>query len=177
MEQRCGRCKELKNEGEFSPSYRGKNGTWCRACFAAFSRGEPGPGAEHAEIECGECGTKFRPKALKKNALGFCSRACKAMADRESGAERARHLLRTYGITPADYDRMLAEQGGGCAICGATPTAQRAKYKTFLHVDHCHDTGAVRGLLCGEHNLLIGRFNDDPALLRKAADYIERLTR
>lgn len=177
MDQRCGRCKELKDEGEFSPSYRGRNGTWCRACFAAFSRGEPGAKPLHDARKCVECGAMFHPKTLKANSLGLCSRACKEMARKKSGAARAGHLLRKYGITTEDYDRMLAEQGGGCAVCGATPTEQKAKYRTFLHVDHCHDTGAVRGLLCGEHNLLIGRFNDDPALLRKAADYIERLRR
>lgn len=68
---------------------------------------------------------------------------------------------------------MLAAQGGGCAICGVVPSEQKAKYRSFLHVDHCHVTGRVRGLLCGEHNLLLGRFNDNPALLRLAAAYLE----
>ena len=68
---------------------------------------------------------------------------------------------------------MLAAQGGTCALCDATPESQRAKYQTYFHVDHCHDTGRVRGLLCGEHNMLLGRFNDDPDLLRRAADYID----
>ena len=93
-----------------------------------------------------------------------------------SGRSRELHLRRKYGITVADYDAMLESQGGTCALCDATPETQRARYTTYFHVDHCHDTGRVRGLLCGEHNLLLGRFGDDPVLLRQAADYLERVT-
>ena len=50
------------------------------------------------------------------------------------------------GVTDEDYARMLAAQGGGCAICGATPKTRR------LHVDHDHRTGRVRGLLCHRCN-------------------------
>lgn len=49
---------------------------------------------------------------------------------------------KALGITAEEYDLRLAAQGGGCAICGATPKTRR------LHVDHDHKTGAVRGLLC-----------------------------
>lgn len=54
-------------------------------------------------------------------------------------------LIAQYGITSAQYDEMLEAQGGVCAICRTdTPGAK----KKFFHVDHCHDTGEVRGLLC-----------------------------
>lgn len=81
-------------------------------------------------------------------------------------------MRRKYGIGHADYDRMLKAQGGGCALCGKRPEEQ-ARYSKYLHVDHNHDTGEVRGLLCDQHNLLLGRFNDDPVLLRRAVDYLE----
>ena len=68
---------------------------------------------------------------------------------------------------------MLTAQSGGCAICGRKPEQQK-RYQT-LHVDHCHETGKVRGLLCDQHNLLLGQFNDDPKLLRRAADYLDGL--
>jgi hypothetical protein len=93
------------------------------------------------------------------------------LARRESGHTRNGHLLRKYGITVQDYDRMLAAQGGGCAICGKRPDEQ-TRYRAFLHVDHCHDTGRVRGLLCDQHNLLLGRWEHDPYLLRRAAAYL-----
>ena len=53
-----------------------------------------------------------------------------------------------YGITPEDYERMSKEQGGVCKICGNPPQPG----KRYLDVDHSHDTGKVRGLLCGACN-------------------------
>ena len=59
---------------------------------------------------------------------------------------------------------MLEAQGGTCAICQSAPAE---------HVDHDHDTGAVRALLCFNCNGGLGQFRDDPAVLRAAADYVE----
>lgn len=78
-----------------------------------------------------------------------------------------------YGITLAEYDRMLAEQGGVCAICQRPPTAHiRARR---LSVDHDHGTGRVRGLLCDACNRGIGSI-PDPTWLQNAASYLERAT-
>lgn len=66
-----------------------------------------------------------------------------------------------------EYDRRLNEQGGGCAICGVFP-AERA-----LAVDHDHNTGEVRGLLCFSCNTALGAFHDSVALLEAAIDYLE----
>jgi hypothetical protein len=77
---------------------------------------------------------------------------------------RTYHLKRRYGITVAEADAMLADQGGLCAMCAAAPAA---------HVDHDHATGAVRALLCFNCNGGLGQFRDDPALLRAAAHYVE----
>jgi len=81
-------------------------------------------------------------------------------------------LQQLYGITHEDYERMLEEQKGKCAICGTDKP--RRKGRLYFSVDHCHDTGKVRGLLCDFCNNGIGRLNDDPALLRKAIEYLER---
>ena len=58
------------------------------------------------------------------------------------------------GVTPADYDRLLAAQGGHCALCPNTPKSRR------LHVDHDHRTGAVRGLLCYRCNRALPAYVD-----------------
>jgi hypothetical protein len=77
-----------------------------------------------------------------------------------------------FGLTPADYERMLVEQNGVCAICRR---ANRGKFsKNPLGVDHCHKTGRVRGLLCHQCNFAIGHAGDDPMVLRAAADYLEK---
>lgn len=79
---------------------------------------------------------------------------------------RRKHM---YGLTKEGFDRLWAEQEGRCAIC-RDPLADEP-YR--LHVDHCHETGAVRGLLCGGCNVGLGNYRDDPKLLRAAADYLE----
>lgn len=83
-------------------------------------------------------------------------------------------LRKTYGITIERYDEMLAEQNGCCAIC-AKPESNEIRGKIVsLAVDHCHKTGAVRALLCGNCNRGLGFFNDDPELLAKAQQYVLR---
>jgi hypothetical protein len=79
---------------------------------------------------------------------------------------RARQFRQKYGITIAEYDAMVAAQGGVCKICGQDDGDRR------LAVVHCHATGRVRGLLCSNHNRGLGLFGDDPDLLRAAADYL-----
>lgn len=88
---------------------------------------------------------------------------------REKVAVRERHLVRKYGVTLADYDAMLKAQGGKCAICWAPESAQ---FKGVFHVDHCHATGAVRGLLCRGCNHMLGVVGDDPEVLRRAIAYL-----
>lgn len=63
--------------------------------------------------------------------------------------------LRKYGLTIEKYKELLDSQAGGCAICGAPPTTERT-----LDVDHDHTTGAVRGLLCNRHNVVLGLVKD-----------------
>lgn len=81
--------------------------------------------------------------------------------------ERAGHLRRKFGITAEDYDRLLAEQDGRCAICRRKPNS-----RISLHVDHEHRTKRVRGLLCFRCNNALGDFGDDAALLVTAIDYL-----
>jgi hypothetical protein len=73
-------------------------------------------------------------------------------------------LRRVYGLTIEDYDRMLVQQGHACTIC-------RRKSDDKLHIDHCHATNTVRGLLCRKCNTGLGNFDDDPDRLREGAAY------
>lgn len=93
---------------------------------------------------------------------------------KSSNRDRMREakLKERYGITIADYDKMLLEQEMGCAICGSlTP---KRKGSEHLVVDHCHESGGVRGLLCYKCNVGLGSFEDDLTLLIKAAEYLEK---
>ena len=75
-----------------------------------------------------------------------------------------KHIKEKYGLTGDSYRLLLSAQGGGCAIC------RRNEGK--LTVDHCHDTGKVRGILCQRCNTGLGHFRDSPELLREACNYL-----
>lgn len=92
-------------------------------------------------------------------------------AFRKASKERAHDAMvqRTYGLGPGDYDRLLAAQGGKCAVLGCRATGRTKR----LAVDHNHKTGEVRGILCGPHNQLIGYNQDSPEAFRSIADYLE----
>ena len=80
---------------------------------------------------------------------------------------RRKRILKTnYGITPTEYEKIFVKQGGVCAICGKSPGEQR------LNVDHGHDTGRVRGLLCRHCNLMLGYAKDSRSVLQNALIYL-----
>lgn len=86
-----------------------------------------------------------------------------ANRERRAPMARARRIYAAYGLTVEEYDTLVAR---GCAICGARDRR--------ICVDHDHATGRVRDALCDDCNTTLGRMNDDAALLRAAADYLER---
>jgi hypothetical protein len=88
--------------------------------------------------------------------------------DRSPQYRRDIQLKSLYSITQADYDRLLALQHGRCAICRATTPGTRGTWR----VDHDHETGQVRGLLCDGCNRGIGSMQDDPAILMAAGRYV-----
>jgi 5-methylcytosine-specific restriction endonuclease McrA len=91
----------------------------------------------------------------------------KYAAYRLAHPSQAHHLKRNYGITLDTYNQMLDAQGGRCAICGNTKDSRN------LAVDHNHDTGKVRKLLCQACNKGLGHFGDSPEILREAVAYLE----
>lgn len=82
---------------------------------------------------------------------------------------RDRELRRHYGITLERFEEMLAEQGHRCASCGAD---EHGGWN--WHVDHCHQTGRVRGILCFGCNAALGQLGDDPARILALAAYAQQ---
>jgi hypothetical protein len=133
------------------------------------------------EKECAKCGhvkaiqhfsvsnsavEKYKPGRWQSYCK-LCHRAQRSSPNWKKMARNA-YVKRKYGIDLAVQDRMEQEQGGLCWICLKPPGARR------LSVDHDHKTGRVRGLLCLRCNrYLVGRHRDG-ALLRRAADYLDR---
>lgn len=100
------------------------------------------------------------PSKLK----GTC-RACLRAAVRNST------LLGLYGIGTEQFDALLSAQNGACALCGTT--LDRSSKVSSPHVDHCHQTGVVRGILCHHCNVLLGHARESSALLRAAINYLD----
>lgn len=121
--------------------------------------------AAHPEKRRGRGDRKRSPRSAKEKAATRRRNKLKRKRNPEiRQREKRRARLRKYGLTTAQFDFMVAKQGGKCKIC---------KKARKLVVDHCHDTGKVRGLLCSPCNLGLGSFKDDPDALREAASYIE----
>ena len=94
-----------------------------------------------------------------------------AYAAKHKERTRNNELKREFGITLADYNKMADQQGFTCNICHSVIEDTTGKART-LHVDHCHRTGTVRGLLCDACNLGLGYFKDSLGLLREAQQYL-----
>lgn len=97
---------------------------------------------------------------------------------KEQRAEYSRdwHLQKKFQISTSEFNSILEVQGGGCAIC--SDALGKIHHKTgnpiSLHMDHDHETGDRRGILCNECNRGIGLLGDDPSRLRAAADYLDK---
>ena len=83
--------------------------------------------------------------------------------------KRRRKYQVRYGITEDERQAMVDAQGGVCAICKGLPGSKG------LHIDHCHETGRVRGMLCYSCNTLLGNAHDNPDILLAAISYLEKL--
>jgi len=108
---------------------------------------------------------RHREKSLERNKAW-----CKKNPDRLV-IHNITKKLKGYGITIAIYNRMLEEQRGVCAIC-----FKKCKSGRSLSVDHCHKTGKVRALLCGNCNQGLGSFCDDIKNIERALEYLKKHT-
>ena len=102
-------------------------------------------------------------------------RAMYAQEYRKMNPDKIRdmELKKMYGMTSEDYNKMVSQQNGLCAICSKPEMSLRYKR---LSVDHCHKTGEVRGLLCTNCNKALGSFGDSISILKKAIAYLENST-
>ena len=87
---------------------------------------------------------------------------------------RERNLMRNFKMTPIDYDRMLEAQGRRCAISTCRTDKPGGNGNQFFHVDHCHATGKVRGLLCANCNVMLHAGKDTEEFLLGVIAYLRR---
>lgn len=149
--KRCSSCKVEKDRAEFHVETQRKDGLYpsCKACRkmakAASMAKDPRRKIRH-RAQISDWRQKNKSRVLEQ--------------------DRARRLVKKYGLTKADVAAMAHKQGHCCAICGSMPIK--------LHIDHCHATGRVRALLCSSCNMGLGHLVDSPERLRAAALFVEK---
>ena len=129
---------------------------------------------------CPECKKEkstqeFHKNKRNKDGLSWCCKICMRTYNKRYEQENAvilsekrkvRKLAKFYGISMDEYGSMLDTQSNLCSICGTEMSKP--------HIDHCHKSGKVRGILCRDCNLVLGFAKDKPDILRKAAEYLEK---
>lgn len=145
----------------------------CRNHYAKSHRLRPEP------FICSFCGAEFKARR-HSSEVRYCSAVCKNTARNRDG--RGQHSVRRwqfktkYGISIEDYESLRESQGRACAICGRTdPIGRVSKFGPdyWLHVDHDHETGNVRGLLCSNCNQAIGLLGENVDNVRRVVSYLE----
>lgn len=163
----CTKCYRKKKPSEFSDSKTKKNGkrSWCKKCVAENTKRY-----YHQNVRDDE--------ELKERKRQYDRERHRRRWDTEpeyrEGARR-RHYLAQYGITIEEFEALLKKQKGRCAICRFKPDPNAEKRALrVLEVDHDHETGEIRGLLCRRCNDANGKYEDSADLVMKAALYLAR---
>lgn len=174
----CRTCQVRDTKARYSPHprYRAPEGQkWCPGCktlkpIEAFGANR----SEHdgKQSRCKPCSVAAVTASRHKDPT---SHRRSSTAWRRANPERVadNHARWKYGVERGTYSRMLEAQGGRCAICGSqNPGGKSLRF----HIDHCHDTGKVRALLCNGCNIGLGQFKHEKELLLKAVDYLVAYT-
>jgi hypothetical protein len=157
----CKSCNAEKEASCFSDS--GARKRQCRECVREYNQSYYAQHASH----CDATAAKWAKDHLEQRRSHH-SRYRTANKDKVALASLRHHLGREYGLTVEAYESAVSGVEGACEICGeACRTGGR------LSVDHAHDTGDLRGLLCRACNSGLGHFRDDAGLLKKAVSYLE----
>lgn len=122
--------------------------------------------------ECPYCPQRFATPRARQTHLGFKHKPDGFTRNKNRPeVQREWNLRKNYGIGLAEYEALLVFQGGRCAVCPATVADSSTR---SLHVDHDHQTGQIRGLLCSHCNRALGNVKDDPDRLLRLAAYLVR---
>lgn len=185
----CGEERDLEADFYKSPASKDRRIKICKTCFMREAQERPN---YYKTFSCGGCGVDYQRKG-RFGSLTLCpqcvakGRICKRCnqlkpLDRftvsgngsrycNEGCFTAFNREQTYGLAAGTAEVVFAQFEELCAICGVTESAGNQK---GLVVDHCHASGAIRGLLCRHCNVAIGMFKEDPKLLTAAIAYLKK---
>lgn len=142
MNKFCVDCKQTKSLEEFPKAGGGRYRVRCKPCYNTYQAVQRNSPERRERIR----------RSWKEASVKYYTTE-----------GRRNKTLRGYGLDESEYNKMYEEQGGVCKIC---------KQDLRLVVDHCHETGRIRGLLCNQCNIALGAFYDDSERLQVAIDYL-----
>jgi hypothetical protein len=173
----CNECKRLKNKAirernkaTDAPLIQEKKCTGCKLIKPRSDFWADTGNIDHLRTTCKLCCTAQTYEWREKNPDKYNSYMSGYMAERPDA--RYATALRRYGITMDDYNKMLIDQEGKCAICPRIHDPSRKAGR--LYVDHDHATGKVRALLCHNCNFTLGYAKEDPRILLECVAYLAR---
>lgn len=180
----CTSCHETKPLGDYHANKTGKNSvySYCKACYK-LRRSTPEGKARLAAYEASpkrlaRQRERSRTPEARAKQVAYEENRVITPEERDRWRASARRMSivhsrrRKYGVTQQDYDDRVFAQNGVCAICGKPETRVVGEKNCPLAVDHDHETGIVRGLLCHSCNSGLGHFKDSLENLSNAIDYL-----
>lgn len=126
--------------------------------------------AEHEErhFTCTTCHRLLEASKFARGEKAWTRPVSYKCRECQSKKDKSKRLREDHGITQWDYDQMAKRQDGRCMICHCEANGKP------LNVDHCHNSGRIRGLLCSPCNMALGLFKDNPLRLLSAVVYLAR---
>lgn len=183
-EKSCTTCGVVKPLEEFHRDSKARDGRAprCKVCANTAGKAFRSANPEIVAARKSQRRTRYAADSGVREDIKAKSREWRTNNPEKVAAQKARakdayvndpernreHWLRTYGLTPETYDELVAAQEGRCAICQDTC----ARYSSRLPIDHSHDTGQLRGLLCDRCNKILGLLKEDTGLLLASAEYL-----
>lgn len=145
-------CLNCKKEIKYDYNLLKRVSGYCRKCAPSFLIKKPID--DKTERKCSICGEVLSIENFCKRDSGHRKYSCTKCNN-----------LRKFGLSRKDYQILFEKQNGECLICNK---------KSKLVVDHCHETGKIRGLLCSKCNCALGSFKDDITSLKNGINYLKK---
>lgn len=174
MTKICTHCKIDKPTEQFYVNRKRKSGlqSWCKVCVNDGNRRFRDTHKEHIKAQVLARRAKD-PKAYLAYYRNYRKQNKDRINTNNKRGKLNRDLWFQYLIREPEYWDLVKQQGGVCAVCHKAEVTIRHGKQQRLSVDHDHETGFIRGLLCAACNGAIGLFRENPHTMRRAADYIE----
>lgn len=182
--KKCNKCNELQVKSKFSKRSTAADGLnhTCKACMESYRLAKGNVSKEEA--------LNYQKKLVQSGQLFTCGccngdkTADQFYTRRDYGKVQLNlgkckqcqldyQLFKSFGVTVEQFNTMLADQDYSCKICKIPEAEYRTQgYRDRFAVDHCHETGAIRGLLCDKCNRGLGFFKDSMPTLKSAISYL-----